>query len=102
MAIVMLSGDSHSSLTKVSRGLGIFALGVELPGQLSTMYGIRAPMRAQCLTLSVFSGPSEPEEKPASGEIAPDGHERVVDSGQEARMDGPGAGCCGSVDGQCT
>lgn len=37
----MLSGDSHSSLTKVSKGLGIFALGVELPGQLSTMYGIR-------------------------------------------------------------
>lgn len=58
-------------------------------------------MSAECLTLSVFSGPSEPEEKPASGEIAPDGHKRVVDPGQEARMDGPGAGCCGSVDGQC-
>lgn len=38
-------------------------------------------------SLTVFPGPGEPEEKPASGEIAPDGHKRVVDHGQEARVD---------------
>lgn len=52
------------------------------------------------LTLYVFLGPSEPEEKPAAGELGPDGHERVADHGQEARVDGPGAGCHRSVDSQ--
>lgn len=48
----------------------------------------------------MFSGPSEPEEKPQPGEIAPEGHERVVDHAQEARGDEPGAGSHRSVDSQ--
>lgn len=53
VAIPVLSGERHSSPAEVSRGLGIFALGVGLPGPVWHHVwgqGVRA-LSAESLTL---------------------------------------------------
>ncbi|KAK7798725.1 hypothetical protein U0070_000242 [Myodes glareolus] len=94
-----LTTSAHIRMTdkKTLHTLEIVSVTLEDSGQYAA-YISNAIGAAYSSARLLVRGPSEPEEKPASGEIAPDGHKRVVDPGQEARTDGPGAGCCGSVD----